>query len=169
MLNPIKIFAESFTGEPIWENDKYVTPASHRRTLREEAKHKYVNRTDAKVRYEATQSKNPYNMDKFGREVFQNKDEKEVAEKLIEQESDDDDEDESMDEEQNDGEATEKDIERVKKLIEKLKPGREGPTLVKKKKVTLPGEKKIVKAKNKKAKMIQNIAKTKKLSNKVKI
>lgn len=164
MLNPIKIFAESFTGEPIWENEKYVTPASHRRMLREAAKGKYVNRTDAKVRYEATQSKNPFNIDKFGREVFQNKDEKEVAEKLVEQ---DDDEDESMDE-VNDGEATSKDIERVKKLIEKLKPGKDGPKLVKKKKFTLPGEKKVVKAKNKKAKMIQNIAKTRKLSNKIK-
>lgn len=130
--------------------------------LRDSAKSKYVNRTDAKVRYEATQSKHPFNIDKFGREVFQNEDEKEIAEKLIEQ--DEEDGEEPMDEEDDEGAASLKDIARVKRLIEKLKPGRDAAKLVKKKEF-VPGGK-VTKAKTKKAKMIQNIAKTKKLSNK---
>lgn len=132
--------------------------------LREAAKSKYVNRTDAKVRYEVTQSKHPFDIDKFGREVFQNEDEKEIAEKLVEHDEEDDDE--NMDEDDDEGGASLKDIERVKKLIEKLKPGVDGPKLVKKKEF-IPGGK-VTKAKTKKAKMIQNIAKTKKLSNKIK-
>lgn len=166
-MNPVKIFEGSFTGEPLWENESYRTPASHRRMLREEAKGKYVNRTDNKVRAEATQAKNPYDIDKIGREVFQNFDEEEVAKKIVENESDGDDDDmEVTDDEE---EVSQQNIERVKKLIEKLRPGNEdGKKLIKKKKV-VPGKGKVVKSKNKKSKMIHNIAKTKKLSNKRKL
>lgn len=168
MLNPVKIFADSFTGEPLWENPDYVTPASHRRMIRRSAKDKYVNRTEAKARYEATEPTEAFNIDKVGREVFV-EDEEEMAEKLVAQEADDDDQTESEHEEEVQKRELQ-DIERVKKLIEKLKPGREGKTLVRPKKYVRPtaNGKVVKKATNKKSKMIQNIIKTKKLSTKVK-
>lgn len=170
-MNPVKIFAESFGGEAIWENPNYVTPASHRRVIRAQAKDKYLNRTEVKARYEATQPTEAFNMDKFGREVFADEEEDEVAEKLVAQEADEEDEEmDSEDEETKIQEREAREIERVKKLIEKLKPGMEGKTLVRPKKYVRPAAngKIMKKPVNKKAKMIQNIIKTKKLSTKVK-
>ena len=169
VLNPVKIFAESFTGEPLWENPGYVTPARHRRLLRAAAKDKYVNRTEAKARYETTQPTEAFSLDKFGKQVFVD-DEEEMAEKLVAEEENDVDESESEDEEV-ENKREQQSIERVKALIEKLKPGKEGKNLVRPKKIITSGPnagKVAKKPKNKKSKMIQNIIKTKKLSTKVK-
>lgn len=168
-MNPVKIFADSFSGEPLWENPDYVTPAKHRRMLRTAAKDKYVNRTEAKARYDATQPTEAFKLDKFGHEVFVDNEE-EMAEKLVQQDEDEEDEAMESDTEGNELKREQEDIERVKKLIEKLKPGREGKTLVRPKKYVKPlaNGKVVKKATNKKSKMIQNIIKTKKLSTKVK-
>lgn len=93
-----------------------------------------------------------------------------MAEKLVAQEAEEDD-DEAMESEDEEKvqRREQRDIERVKKLIEKLKPGMEGKKLVRPKKNANPAAGKVVKkATNKKSKMIQNIIKTKKLSTKVK-
>lgn len=168
-MNPVKIFADSFTGEPLWENPDYVTPAKHRRMLRASAKDKYVNRTEAKVRYETTQPTEAFNLDKVGKQVFV-ENEEEMAEKLVADEENEDDESE-IDNEEIEQKREEQDIKRVQALIEKLKPGKEGKKLVRPKKYTPIGAnpgKIVKKATNKKSKMIQNIIKTKKLSTKVK-
>ena len=169
VLNPVKIFADSFGGEALWENPNYVTPASHRRIIRASAKDKYVNRTEVKARQEATQPTEAFNLDKIGHEVFADEEEETMAAKLVAQDEDEDEEMESEDEETvQKREARE--IERVKVLIEKLKPGKEGKTLVRPKKYIRPSAngKVTKKPTNKKAKMIQNILKTKKLGAKVK-
>lgn len=168
-MNPVKIFADSFSGEPLWENPEYVTPARHRRTLRAAAKDKYVNRTETKARYEATQPTEAFNLDKFGHEVFVDNEE-EMAEKLVRQDEAEEDAYMESDTEEKEQKREQQDIERVKKLIEKLKPGMEGKSLVRPKKYVKPlaNGKIIKKATNKKSKMIQNIIKTKKLSTKVK-
>lgn len=170
VMNPVKIFADSFSGEAIWENPDYVTPARHRRGLREEAKFKYVDRTEVKARYEATQPTEAFNLDKVGHEVFVD-DTDEMAQKIVAQEEEDEDDEMDSEEENNKVLKREKaDIERVKQLIEKLKPGMEGRELVRPKKYIPPTASGRIhkKATNKKSKMIQNIIKTKKLSTKVK-
>lgn len=169
VMNPVKVFAESFTGEALWENPDYVSPAKHRRMLRLSAKDKYVSRTDAKARFDATQPTEAFNIDKIGREVFTNDDEEEVARKILEREENMEEQD-SPDEEEIQAKREKAEIARVRKLIEKLKPGKEGKNLVKPKKpIFNPISGKIdKKSKTKRAKMIQNIAKTKKLSTKFK-
>lgn len=171
VLNPVKVFAESFTGEPLWENKEYVSPAKHRRLLRLSAKDKYLNRTESKALYDSTMPTESFRLDKVGREVFSNEDIDTAASKICEREEQmDDDEAESVDEEAMQEKREKADIERVKKLIEKLKPGGEGKKLVKSKKRDVnPITGKVVKkGHTKRAKMIQNIAKTKKLSTKLK-
>lgn len=163
VMNPVKIFADSFGGEALWENPDYVTPAKHRRMLRTAAKDKYVNRTEVKARQEATQPKEAFKLDKFGHEVFV-AGEEEMAKKLVEEEVEESDEPMSDNEDQNGLKREAREIERVKELIEKLKPGREGKNLVRPKKNAAFGAKgKIMKATTKKGKLIQNIVKTKKL------
>lgn len=161
-MNPVKIFSESFGGAALWENPDYVAPAKHRRLLRNAASDKYLNRTEVKARYEATQPKEAFKLDKFGHEVFADGEE-EMAQKLVEQELDVESEDEVSDVEEEDKQQKREamDIERVKALIEKLKPGGEGKELVRKKKRTSKG--KVMKATTKKGKMVQNIVRTKKL------
>lgn len=160
VMNPVKIFADSFGGEALWENPDYVTPAKHRRMLRTAAKDKYVNRTEVKARYEATQPTEAFKLDKFGHEVFA-AGEEEMAQKLVEQEAEESgDDDVSNGEDENEQKREAKDIERVKLLIEKLKPGREGKNLVRSKKKAALGSKGKI---TKKGKMTQNIVKNKKL------
>lgn len=162
-MNPVKIFGNSFGGQALWENIDYVAPAKHRRMLRTAAKDKYLNRTEVKARYEASQPKEAFKLDKFGHEVFADGEE-EMAQKLVEQELDDKSEENATEseEENNQQKREAREIERVKALIEKLKPGGgEGKELVRKKKIGTKG--KIMKSTSKKEKMIKNIVKTKKL------
>lgn len=168
VMNPVKIFAESFSGEPLWENPNYVTPAKHRRQIRSLAKDKYNIRTESKARFEATQPTDAFNLDKVGHQVFVDNEE-EMAQKLVEQD-DAEMSDASVDNTENEQKREEQEIERVKALIEKLKPGREGKNLVRpvKRKVNPITNKVIMKPTTKKGKLIQNIIKTKKLSTKVK-
>lgn len=162
VMNPVKIFNESFGGEALWENTEYVTPAKHRRMLKLAAKDKYVTRTDAKARFDATMPTQPFKLDKVGHEVFV-QDEAEMAQKLVDEEENESESSSSEDEEKREL----KNINNVKRLIEKLKPGKDGKKLIKpKKRLVDPATgKMLIKSSSttKRAKMIQNIAKTKKL------
>lgn len=162
VMNPIKIFADSFSGEALWDNPNYVTPAKHRRMIRTAARDTYVNRTEAKARYNSTQPTEAFNLDKIGHEVFADNEE-EMAEKLVAKEAEEEDESMEEDEELNEELRQKRDIERVKKLIEQLKPGSENKIVVKKATKTIT--KKPV---SKKSKMIQNIVKTKQLKMRMK-
>lgn len=160
-MNPVKIFGDSFGGEALWENPDYVAPAKHRRLLRTAAKDKYLNRTEVKARYEASQPMEAFKLDKFGREVFA--DEEEMAQKLVEQEADEDSEEDASngeEEEEKQQKRESEEIERVKALIEKLKPGAMEKIARKTKNGSKGGK---MKPTSRKGKMIHNNAKTKKL------
>lgn len=70
VLNPVKIFDASFTGEAIWENDDYISPARHRQQLKKAAKDKYLHRVEKKATYEATRPKHTYNLNDMD-EIFE--------------------------------------------------------------------------------------------------
>lgn len=48
VLNPIKIFAKSFCGEPVWSNPDYVTPGQVRRIDNANKRKRHLEREDAK-------------------------------------------------------------------------------------------------------------------------
>lgn len=48
VLNPIRIFEGSFGGATLYLNPNYVSPNQHRRMLRRQVAHKYINRVQAK-------------------------------------------------------------------------------------------------------------------------
>ncbi|XP_055376188.1 ribosome biogenesis protein BRX1 homolog [Condylostylus longicornis] len=73
VLNPVKLFEGSFTGNPLWENPDYVSPSKHRQILKKVAKNKYVNRLEQKVTREARTPKNAYEYDELD-DIFENKD-----------------------------------------------------------------------------------------------
>jgi len=52
VLNPIKVFEGSFSGQTLWENSRYVTPNSKRSILRKQASYKYQDRVESKAAYE---------------------------------------------------------------------------------------------------------------------
>lgn len=56
VLNPIKIFAASFSGQTLWENPKYVTPAASRAIMKKKAG-KYLRHVESKAAYEASRPK----------------------------------------------------------------------------------------------------------------
>ncbi|XP_055845664.1 ribosome biogenesis protein BRX1 homolog [Episyrphus balteatus] len=60
VMNPVKIFEGSFTGNAIWENPDYVSPSKQRQSLKKASSDKYVNRVEQKVRHEATRPMNAY-------------------------------------------------------------------------------------------------------------
>lgn len=69
VMNPVKIFEDSFSGTTLWENPEYISPARYRQQLRKNAKYRYMNRTEQKVAQEVTKPKTSYNLDPFN-EIF---------------------------------------------------------------------------------------------------
>jgi len=70
VLNPIKIFAASFSGETLWENPKYVTPNATRALLKKMKAGKYAHHVQSKAAYEASRPKeSTYKVDETD-EVF---------------------------------------------------------------------------------------------------
>ncbi|XP_011305366.1 ribosome biogenesis protein BRX1 homolog, partial [Fopius arisanus] len=49
VLNPVKIFSQSFGGETLWDNPFYISPAKYRQTINKKAGGKYINRVQQKV------------------------------------------------------------------------------------------------------------------------
>lgn len=70
VLNPIKIFDASFSGQTLWENPRYVTPAASRQLLKKMKAGKYLRHVESKAAYEAARPKDStYKVDKTD-EVF---------------------------------------------------------------------------------------------------
>ncbi|XP_023328139.1 ribosome biogenesis protein BRX1 homolog [Eurytemora carolleeae] len=71
VLNPIKVFDGSFSGQTIWENGRYITPNSKRALLKKAKSRKYQDRVEAKAAYEAGRPTGPtFKVDETD-EVFQ--------------------------------------------------------------------------------------------------
>ena len=63
VLNPIKIFAGSFSGAVLWSNPHFVTPNFRRRLKRMAGSAKYVNRIGQKASLEERKPNDAYKMD----------------------------------------------------------------------------------------------------------
>ena len=63
VLNPIKIFAGSFSGAVLWSNPNFVTPNFRRRLKRLAGSAKYVNRIGKKASLEDRKPNDAYKMD----------------------------------------------------------------------------------------------------------
>jgi ribosome biogenesis protein BRX1 len=65
VLNPIKIFDASFSGQTLWENPRYVTPAATRSLMKKMKAGKYLRHVESKAAYEASRPKeSTYKVDK---------------------------------------------------------------------------------------------------------
>lgn len=70
VLNPIKVFDGSFSGQTLWENAKYVTPTAKRSMLKKMQANKYEDRVKSKAAYDASRpTESTYKVDKTD-EVF---------------------------------------------------------------------------------------------------
>jgi len=54
VLNPIKIFDASFSGQTLWENPSYITPAASRALMKKMKAGKYLKHIESKAAYEAS-------------------------------------------------------------------------------------------------------------------
>lgn len=144
VMNPIKIFEGSFTGDPIWENPNYQSPAKHRQLLRKAAKDKYLNKQQQKVEQEVNAPEVTHDFDPYA-EVFQG-DEEAKAKELLEKEQ-------QREAKERERQAIEEEHRRMKKKEEmrKLKKMAQGKLKAGKKAMT-NGKKKAIKAKKAKAK-----------------
>lgn len=144
VMNPIKIFEGSFTGDPIWENPNYQSPAKHRQLLRKAAKDKYLNKQQQKVEQEVNAPEVTHDFDPYA-EVFQG-DEEAKAKELLEKEQ-------QREVKEQERQAIEEEHRRMKKKEEmrKLKKMAQGKLKAGKKAMT-NGKKKAIKAKKAKAK-----------------
>jgi ribosome biogenesis protein BRX1 len=71
VLNPIKIFDGSFTGQTLWENPSYVTPNAKRSMLKKLKSTKYVEKVQARAAHEAGKpTESTYKVDET-EDVFQ--------------------------------------------------------------------------------------------------
>lgn len=70
VMNPVKIFNGSFGGEPLWENQDYVSPSKHRQLLKKSAKDRYVNRLEQKTTLEMNRPKTTFIFNEFN-DIFQ--------------------------------------------------------------------------------------------------
>lgn len=86
VMNPVKIFEGSFTGNAIWENPDYVSPSKQRQMLKKASSEKYVSRVEQKVRHEATRPMHAYEGDDLD-DLFATKDAIETAKVLAEKQN----------------------------------------------------------------------------------
>jgi len=82
VMNPIKIFEQSFHGETLWENPDYISPARYRAMLKKNSKYRYMNRTEQKVAKEITRPKTSYKLDELN-DIFQGNQLEEKAKKFL--------------------------------------------------------------------------------------
>merc|ERR1719237_1306547 len=72
VLNPIKVFESSFSGQTLWDNPRYVTPTAKRSMLKRMKAHKYQSNVQAKAAYLASRPKDStYKVDET-EDVFAN-------------------------------------------------------------------------------------------------
>ncbi|XP_068980168.1 ribosome biogenesis protein BRX1 homolog [Bombus flavifrons] len=69
VLNPIKIFANSFSGEVLWDNPSYISPAKFRQSLKKNIAGKYINKVEQKVAQESSKPKESYSLNPMD-EIF---------------------------------------------------------------------------------------------------
>ncbi|XP_053985247.1 ribosome biogenesis protein BRX1 homolog [Hylaeus volcanicus] len=60
VLNPVKIFAESFGGDVLWDNPTYISPAKFRQYINKKAAGKYINKVEQKMVKEISKPKESY-------------------------------------------------------------------------------------------------------------
>lgn len=70
VLNPIKIFAGSFSGALLWENEAFVSPNVARAAGKRKFKDEFVDRIDAKRHREAVLKENPLKEDETFVDLF---------------------------------------------------------------------------------------------------
>ncbi|XP_019888450.1 ribosome biogenesis protein BRX1 homolog isoform X3 [Ooceraea biroi] len=83
VLNPVKIFAQSFGGDTLWENPHYVSPAKYRQSLTKSAANKYKNRVEQKMAQRTNKPEESYALNPTD-EIFKGDSQKvgEIREKL---------------------------------------------------------------------------------------
>nr|XP_003700697.1 PREDICTED: ribosome biogenesis protein BRX1 homolog isoform X1 [Megachile rotundata] len=69
VLNPIKIFADSFGGEVLWDNPTYISPAKFRQVLKKKDSSKYVNKLEQKTAKEVNKPNESYSLNPMD-EIF---------------------------------------------------------------------------------------------------
>ncbi|XP_006615595.1 ribosome biogenesis protein BRX1 homolog [Apis dorsata] len=69
VLNPIKIFTDSFGGEVLWNNPTYVSPAKFRHSLNKNNTSKYMNKMDQKIIQKVNKPKESYSLNPMD-EIF---------------------------------------------------------------------------------------------------
>lgn len=70
VLNPVKLFRDSFSGPTLWENPTYVSPARYRQMVRKQASSKYESKIDRQVQRDIpVKTKKGVELDD-GRDVF---------------------------------------------------------------------------------------------------
>ena len=62
VLNPIKIFENSFGGATLWENPDYISPAKYRRTVKKDSADRYINRITQKAHRELDRPEKTYDL-----------------------------------------------------------------------------------------------------------
>ncbi|CAB0029631.1 unnamed protein product [Trichogramma brassicae] len=63
VLNPVKIFNESFGGETLWDNPHYISPAKLRQAFNKQAGNKYMNRIEQRIAAKASKPEVSYPVD----------------------------------------------------------------------------------------------------------
>ncbi|EAT46918.1 AAEL001917-PA [Aedes aegypti] len=142
VMNPIKIFEGSFSGDAIWENADYQSPAKHRQLLRKAAKDKYLNKQKQKIDHEVNAPKVTHDFDKYA-DVFQG-DEEEKAKELLEKEEQEEAEEAERKaiEEQHKRMKKKDEMKKLKQLAQAKKTGKALAKGKKKQKTTLKAKKK---------------------------
>ncbi|XP_043461062.1 ribosome biogenesis protein BRX1 homolog [Leptopilina heterotoma] len=111
VLNPVKIFSESFGGETLWNNPDYISPAKFRQAFKKRAAGKYENRIEQKIIQKANKMEKTYALNPTD-EIFKG----DILAKATE-----------IEEEENTGEKTKitpKITKKVRKFKKTKKPGK---------------------------------------------
>ncbi|XP_043250007.1 ribosome biogenesis protein BRX1 homolog [Colletes gigas] len=69
VLNPVKIFAESFGGEILWNNPTYISPSKFRQSINKKAAGKYISKVEQKMLQEINKPKESYSLNPMD-EIF---------------------------------------------------------------------------------------------------
>ncbi|XP_076162499.1 ribosome biogenesis protein BRX1 homolog isoform X2 [Ptiloglossa arizonensis] len=62
VLNPVKIFSESFGGEVLWDNPTYISPTKFRQSINKRAAGKYINKVEQKMVQAINKPKESYSL-----------------------------------------------------------------------------------------------------------
>jgi len=112
VLNPVKIFENSFGGATLWENPHYVSPAKYRRLMKKSSASKYLNRITQKAHNELIKPGKTYALndtdDIFTGDAF------EKATEIVDKEEEDEETEISNQEQRRNGSGKKKIIKKKK-------------------------------------------------------